>query len=104
LIRYPYGCTEQTLSSLYPLVVALQIGKRGYLSPQIYQSGLLLFNNGSQRSDPAPHINAAVEKLQLNQKAGGLMGYWPGNMYYQDAGDVQLSIYTYLVLSQLKQQ
>ncbi len=103
LIRYPYGCTEQTLSSLYPLLIASQLWERGYLSRQIYNSGMFMLN-GTTREDPVPHVNAAIQRLSIHQKAGWLMWYRPGNTYYQDVGDIQLSIYTYLVLSALQDQ
>ncbi len=62
LIRYPYGCVEQTTSSVYP---QLQLAKLMKLSDE-----------NKQKIDK--NIKAGIERLYRFQTNDGAMGYWMG--------------------------
>lgn len=61
LIRYPYGCIEQTVSSVFPQI---------YL-PVIFDI------NGERKIEMDKNINAAIERLQKFQLKNGSFSYWP---------------------------
>ena len=62
LIRYPYGCIEQTISSALP-----QLFIRNFIAP-------------SQLADKdiADNINNALRRLRKFTLRSGAFGYWPG--------------------------
>jgi uncharacterized protein YfaS (alpha-2-macroglobulin family) len=62
LIHYPYGCVEQTTSSVFP---------------QLYLTDLMDLPP-SMKSDIEKHIRAGIERLKLFQLSSGAMTYWPG--------------------------
>ena len=61
LIHYPYGCIEQTTSSVFP---------------QLYLPGLVDMSS-VQRRDIDANIKAAIERLKTFQTVGGGFSYWP---------------------------
>ncbi|MEQ8704112.1 MAG: MG2 domain-containing protein [Phaeodactylibacter sp.] len=63
LIRYPYGCLEQTLSGGFP---------------QLYVNDLLEVNE-EQKKQTGQNIKATINRLALFQLPNGGMAYWPGN-------------------------
>ncbi len=63
LVQYPYGCVEQTSSSLLPLVPLGALAKQGY------PLGI---------DDTDAYVRAGVERLASMQLAGGGFSYWPG--------------------------
>jgi hypothetical protein len=63
LIRYPYGCLEQTLSGGFP---------------QLYVRQLLDLNEQQEKEVPA-NIQATIERLKHFQTSTGGFAYWPGN-------------------------
>ena len=66
LVRYPYGCVEQTVSAAFP---------------QLYYADLAQEVSGSARFDASDNIKAAIRKLQLMQLYNGGLSYWPGGGY-----------------------
>lgn len=76
LQRYPYGCTEQTVSVASPLLLAGALG------------GL----PGFEENDRLATLQAAVDKLLSRQDASGAFGLW-------SAGDGQASPYLQLYTS-----
>ncbi|MBK7410082.1 MAG: hypothetical protein IPJ40_19730 [Saprospirales bacterium] len=62
LLRYPYGCIEQTLSSGFP---------------QLYVDRLLKLTD-EQKKEVAKNVQATVDRLRNFQNAEGLFTYWPG--------------------------
>ncbi|MGQ9630447.1 MAG: alpha-2-macroglobulin family protein [bacterium] len=62
LIHYPYGCIEQTVSSVFP---------------QLY---LKEFTKKSPKDEKAidENINAAIQRLRKFQISSGAFSYWPG--------------------------
>lgn len=63
LIRYPYGCVEQTTSALFP---------------QLYLSDLTNLTN-EQRQEIGRNINVGVTRLQQFQNSTGGFNYWIGS-------------------------
>ena len=62
LIRYPYGCIEQTVSSVFP---------------QLYLPEFIPNEWGAKR-DISRNINAAIDRLKRFQLSSGGFAYWPG--------------------------
>jgi uncharacterized protein YfaS (alpha-2-macroglobulin family) len=63
LVRYPYGCLEQTSSSLLPLIPL------GRLAAQGYPLGIV---------DVDDHVDSGIARLRSMQLPGGGFSYWPG--------------------------
>ena len=63
LIRYPYGCVEQTTSSVFP---------------QLYLKSFVP-DVGGKHKKIDKNINAGIERLIRFQTSSGGMAYWPGN-------------------------
>ena len=61
LIKYPYGCVEQTVSSIFPQLFLPNI-------TEISTSQLKTIDN---------NINAGIERLRTFQTSGGGLSYWP---------------------------
>ncbi len=70
LIRYPYGCIEQTTSSVFP---------------QLYLSDITKLNN-EQKDEIKDHIDAALKRLISFQVSNGGFTYWPGNTEVDEWG------------------
>jgi uncharacterized protein YfaS (alpha-2-macroglobulin family) len=70
LIRYPYGCIEQTVSSVFP---------------QLYLMEFLPKSRDAKR-DIDKNINAAIDRLRKFQLSSGGFTYWPGSNYESDWG------------------
>ncbi len=62
LIRYPYGCVEQTTSSVFP---------------QLYLNEILQISEAKQ-SLITKNISKGIERLLLLQISNGGFAYWPG--------------------------
>ena len=62
LLRYPYGCIEQTVSSAFP---------------QLYAGQLLELTEEQQKGIPE-RVNATIRRLSTFQMADGGLTYWPG--------------------------
>ena len=69
LIRYPYGCLEQTTSSVFP---------------QLYLADVLDLNKAKEKEIKA-NIQAGIKRLNkfLTPKAG--FSYWPGQHSYRNS-------------------
>ena len=68
LIKYPYGCAEQTTSSVLPQLFIDKLStKKNYDKERV-------INN----------INAGIARLKLFQLSNGSFSYWPGDNYTSD--------------------
>ena len=63
LIRYPHGCIEQTVSSVFP---------------QLYLNDITELTT-DQKIKTEENIKAAIERLKKFQTVEGGLSYWPGN-------------------------
>ncbi len=84
LIRYPYGCIEQTTSSAFP---------------QLYLDDLLELNP-RQIKNIEKNIQKTIERLSLFQLSNGGLSYWAGNNSVSNWG----SIYAYHFLLEAKEK
>jgi uncharacterized protein YfaS (alpha-2-macroglobulin family) len=65
LIQYPYGCLEQTVSSVFP---------------QLYLADITDLSQ-EKKIKIDRNIRAAINKVSQMALADGSMTYWPGNVY-----------------------
>ncbi len=65
LVRYPYGCIEQTISTAFP---------------QLYFSDLVntIFREERAKSDAAQNVQYALDRIRLMQLYNGGLTFWPG--------------------------
>ncbi len=68
LIRYPYGCVEQTTSSIFP---------------QLFIDKLSTTKNYDKQK-VVDNINAGISRLKLFQLSSGAFSYWPGELQKSD--------------------
>jgi uncharacterized protein YfaS (alpha-2-macroglobulin family) len=76
LLHYPYGCVEQTTSSVFPLVYFGDIAQE--LDPDAFKKG-----------DPAVLIAAGIRRLGTMQQHNGGFSMWP----YGEGADPWGSVY-----------
>ncbi len=67
LLEYPYGCTEQTMSSLLPNLAAAQAMEKLGISGVVDKVAL------------AKRVKAGVERLTKMQQSDGGWGWWSGS-------------------------
>ena len=72
LIRYPYGCIEQTVSSVFPQLFLKDYFATNYLDKK------KMDNN----------INEGIKRLQKFQIFDGSFSYWPGEKTTNDWGSI----------------
>jgi uncharacterized protein YfaS (alpha-2-macroglobulin family) len=70
LLRYPYGCIEQTTSSVFP---------------QVYLSNLMELPT-KQQQEIDKNLRAGIQRLKLFQTASGGFAYWPGQSQVNEWG------------------
>ncbi|SHG86044.1 hypothetical protein SAMN04488109_2176 [Chryseolinea serpens] len=63
LLQYPYGCIEQTTSSVFP---------------QLYLDQVKTLNNG-EKTAIQTNVKAGIERLKSFVTRDGGFGYWPGD-------------------------
>ena len=68
LIKYPYGCLEQTTSTVFPLLYVKDILR--IVSPDVLKDKNIL-----------KFINAGIEKIISLQTVSGGFAFWPGGTY-----------------------
>ncbi|AKT37597.1 Ig-like domain-containing alpha-2-macroglobulin family protein [Chondromyces crocatus] len=99
LLEYPYGCTEQTVSRMIPLLalrdlarglgIALPEGKLGEPGAPSPPTGAL-----------ATALTEAVARVIGNQRHDGGYGYWPGST----RSDLWLTAYTRFALGDARRR
>ena len=72
LIRYPYGCLEQTTSKVFP---------------QLYLPKIVELPADKQKN-VQHHIKEAIAKLASFQNASGGLSYWPYSSYYESWAEI----------------
>ncbi len=99
LIRYPYGCAEQTASSLDAILLAVDLAKQWYVSTWLVmqKDGQRYINTIDKRSSLDTIIRSSLNTIQSYQNANWLFGYRSN----QDQGDIDLSIYILSILKRL---
>ena len=65
LVRYPYGCVEQTVSSAFPLLYLADVAE--FADPETFR-----------KTDPQAFAQAGVDRLLAMQTATGGFAMWPG--------------------------
>ncbi len=63
LVHYPYGCIEQTTSSVFP---------------QLFLDGLLKLPTAT-KGEVQKNVKAGIERLRSFQNSSGGFSYWPGS-------------------------
>jgi uncharacterized protein YfaS (alpha-2-macroglobulin family) len=86
LLRYPYGCIEQTTSSAFPLL---------YLPDLANQT----FDKSMTRDSVRHYVNSGIWRILAMQQANGGFSYWPG---YQDLHPWGTSYATHFLLEAKK--
>ncbi len=66
LLRYPYGCLEQTVSSAFPLLYFGDLAKEW--DPQTFRT-----------AEPSALVQEGIRRLGAMQVQGGGFGLWPGS-------------------------
>jgi len=65
LLRYPYGCVEQTTSTAFPLLYMGDLAKEW--DPETFA-----------KSDPSIYVQAGIDRLSSLQIYSGAFSMWPG--------------------------
>ncbi len=81
LLQYPYGCTEQLVSSLLPNLAVAEALRTLKPDAQV------------DRRELARNVTAGLEKLYAHQNSDGAWGWW-----HEDSGGVFLTSYVLLAL------
>lgn len=71
LVQYPYGCTEQVVSTAFPLLYLKELSGK-----------LSIFNKNTILIDK--YINLAVKKVEKRVSNNGEFAFWEGGTYYTD--------------------
>lgn len=75
LLKYPYGCVEQTSSGVMPLAGLRSLTKDGLLP-------------GITLEETDKFLKPGIERLLSMQTQSGGFGYWPGNLYPHKWGTI----------------
>lgn len=80
LLRYPYGCAEQTTSKVFPLLYFDDLVDAA-------EPGL---TSGTGR-ESAWYIERGIRKLESMQRYDGSISYWPGGSYTNDWASIYVA-------------
>jgi uncharacterized protein YfaS (alpha-2-macroglobulin family) len=64
LLHYPYGCTEQVVSQVFPLIHLADLARA--LEPELFAKG-----------DPAALVQEGIRRVRTTQQDGGGFSLWP---------------------------
>ncbi len=70
LMKYPYGCLEQSVSAVFP---------------QLCLTDIMDLPEGSKK-ETTQHIRLAIQRIKSFQLTNGGLSYWPGGTYADDWG------------------
>ncbi len=104
LLHYPYGCTEQLSSGLYPILVTLDLNKKWIELWNIIKNGKInLWNHWEwyRYVDIKSTIEETIWKIFKNQKSDGWLWYWPDE---EEKSYPILSTYVYGLLKNAQKQ
>jgi uncharacterized protein YfaS (alpha-2-macroglobulin family) len=87
LLEYPYGCAEQTVSSLVPWITLNELGP-------------VLLDLGKNKQEARETIRAGIDKIFALQISDGGLAYWPGG----HRANFFASAYAVIALSMLEKQ
>jgi len=88
LIRYPYGCLEQTVSSVFPMLYLKELGVTQWM-----------IKDYAANADA--YIEEGIKKLNKFVMADGTLTYWPGG---NSGASRYVSLYTAHFLVEAKRQ
>ena len=88
LIRYPYGCLEQTVSSVFPMLYLKELGVTQWM-----------IKDYATNADA--YIEEGIKKLNKFVMADGTLTYWPGG---NSGASRYVSLYTAHFLVEAKRQ
>lgn len=101
LIRYPYGCTEQLLSSLLPLMTLQELIETKKFSSALLSGDTVLTDHGPVNRVTA--LQDGIAKLLSHQRSDGSFGYRPSETDLTPSiHHYMLSAYVYGSLQRLK--
>ena len=72
LLRYPYGCAEQTASAAFPLLYLKDLGA--------FNDRFNLKKGQASEAEVAKYVAAAIRKLEGMQLENGAFVMWPGTL------------------------
>lgn len=75
LVHYPYGCTEQILSSILPLVALQKLQSKGLITSSLILSGTTIATEEGP-VEITTALRDGIAKLLANQNSNGGFGYW----------------------------
>ncbi len=90
LVHYPYGCTEQILSSLLPLVASKQLRDQWVFKSDLISGSSVFLENWPEEIDTL--INNWIAKLATHQRVDGWFSYRP-ILWNEPNGEVSANIY-----------
>ena len=82
LVKYPYGCVEQTVSKLFPQLYFEDLAK--LVAPELYKT-----------TNPVYYVKEGIRKLESMQLYDGSIAYWQGGTYSNWWGSVYAAHFLY---------
>jgi uncharacterized protein YfaS (alpha-2-macroglobulin family) len=100
LVGYPYGCTEQLLSTLLPLHTALELKKTGKFTSTLINGDFVDTYNGTLNIDAV--FSDAISQILRRQNTNGSFGLWKLDNAEVSVQQYILTTYVYSALGQLQ--
>lgn len=97
LLHYPYGCAEQVISGLYPIIIAQNLSKAHLISEHIIKDWKVSIRN--KRYDISEIVETSLFEVYKHQKSDWWMWYW---LDKYEQSDKFLSVYVYWVAKQIQ--
>lgn len=96
LMHYPYGCSEQLASWLFPMVVASSLSKEWFIDKSLVSWNNVYIN--WIEYELGKTVDETLSKIYKNQKWDWLFGYWTDS---NETSSPYLSIYLYSLFTYL---
>lgn len=97
LIHYPYWCTEQVISALYPILLAKDLSEAGLISSSTIKDWKIVIKWKDVAVDVI--IENSLLWIYKHQKSNWWVWYWSDK---NESSDPFLSVYTYWVIKQIQ--